>query len=343
MTIIKNDAADAFVRKPPPDIRFFLVYGNDEGLIHERAKGLAAALLGPGADPMQLLRFEGDALARETGRLADEAYAISMFGGARVLWIELGSRDMTDAITALFERPPSDAWVVVEAGNLKKGTALRNAFERGTRAASVECYPDEKRALAGLIDAEARAAGLEVTPEAREYLMSLLGSDRLTSRGEVAKLMMYCRGAGKVEPEDVEAIVSDAAPSGLDGMVDDALAGDIAETEKKAVRFFADGGDAGALMNRMTARLVLLLHVRLEMDQGRSFDAALQGQFVKLPQRARVALAKQAEKWTSAALGRRAAALQSVLGRARRDAKLSPILATRALWTIAFSARPRRG
>ena len=50
MTIVKNDLADAFVKQPPEDLRLFLVHGNDDGLIHERAKALVLAFvvtLGP--------------------------------------------------------------------------------------------------------------------------------------------------------------------------------------------------------------------------------------------------------------------------------------------------------
>ena len=33
MTIVRNDAADSFVQRPPPGIRFYLLHGIDEGLM----------------------------------------------------------------------------------------------------------------------------------------------------------------------------------------------------------------------------------------------------------------------------------------------------------------------
>lgn len=343
MTTIKNDNADSFVRRPPAETRFYLVHGNDEGLIHERAKLLGDAILAGDTDPLRMTRMDGEAVAREPGRLADEAYAVSMFGGHRVIWIDARSRDLAPYIQPLFARPPQDCTLILEAGNLKKGTALRTLFEQSSTSASIECYPDERRALVSVIDAEARAAGLDVTAEARDYLLTLLGSDRLTSRGEVAKLMLYARGAAKVEVEDVEAIVADAAPSGLDALIDQTLLGNVAEVEKVAGRYFSDGGDPGYLLMRLISRVVLLHHIRLEMEQGKSFDAALQGQFLRLPPAGRVALAKQAERWTAAALGKRLPAIQAVVARARREARMGKVIATRALWALASSARMGRG
>jgi DNA polymerase-3 subunit delta len=339
MTIVRNDGADAFVRRPPPDMRLFLAHGLDEGLIHERARALVNAILAGDKDPLRLARFDGDALAREPGKLADEAYAISMFGDSRAIWIDAGSRDLAPLFEPLFARPPSDCAIVVEAGNLKKGSPLRTAFESASNAASVECYADDKRALAALIEAEAREARLAIAPEARDYLASLLGTDRMTSRGEVAKLMLYAAGSGKVEVADIEAIVTDAAPAEVDAAIDQALLGNVREVETTAGRFFADGGDAGFLLIRLAARVTLLHRIRLEMDAGRSFDGAAQALFVRLSKEGRDALARQARLWSAAALGRRLPAIQTVAARGRRDARLARALATRALWALATGAR----
>ena len=203
MTTISNMTADAFVKRPPRDMRFFLVHGSDEGLVRERAKALVGAALQGDADPLRLTRLDGDAVARDPGALADEAYAVAMFGGARAVWIEAQARDLLPALTPLFARPPVDCTIVVEAGSLKRGTALRSAFEKAEGAASIECYPDDKRTLGPLIEAEARAAGMTIAPEARDYLVGLLGSDRGATRSEIAKLTLYARGQSRIEIDDV--------------------------------------------------------------------------------------------------------------------------------------------
>ncbi len=141
--------------------------------------------------------------------------------------------------------------------------------------------------------------GLTIAPDARAALVHMVGADRRTTRGEIAKLMLYARGQTQITAEDVEAIVADAAPSNLDEVIDHALLSDLPAVETSLARFFHDGGDADYLMIRLVARLTLLHRLRLEMDQGRPFEAACQALFVKLPMSARRALAKQAERWTT--------------------------------------------
>lgn len=343
MGVVRNDQADAYAKRPPRDLKFFLVHGNDEGLIHERAKLLVNSSLDGDADPMRLVRMDGDALTREPGALADEAYAISMFGGSRAIWVEARSKDLSALLEPLLARPPQDCKIVIEAGNLKRGAPMRALFEKRPDAASVECYPDERKALLNVLETEAQAANVAVSPEARDYLMGLLGADRLTSRGEIVKLMMYARGIDKIELSDVEAIVADAAPSGLDSIIDQALSGNVEATERGLGRYFSDGGDAGGLMSRLLARVVLLLNVRHDLDEGKGLDQALQGQFFRPSPAARTALARQTEVWSSGALRRRLPALLANVGRVRREARLGEVIAARFLWTLAWSARRGRG
>ena len=342
VTTISNMTADAFVKRPPRDMRFFLVHGSDEGLVHERVKALVGAALQGDADPLRLTRLDGDAVAREPGALADEVYAVSMFGGARAVWIEAQARDLLPALTPLFARPPVDCTIVVEAGSLKRGTALRGAFEKADIAASIECYPDDKRTLGPLIEAEARAAGMTIAPEARDYLVGLLGSDRGATRGEIGKLILYARGKERIEIGDVEAIVADAAPSSLDATIDAALGGDRAGLEAGAGRYFADGGDPGFLVTRLAQRLTLLQRLRLEMEAGKSFETAAQGQYLRMSPAGRAALAKQAERWSAATVARRLPAVAALAGRVRRNPRLAEAVALRALWALASGLRPQR-
>jgi len=342
MNVVNSAMADAFVARLPKEIRFFLIHGPDEGLAQERAKAVIRKLIGDDPDPLNLVRLEGDAVARDPGALVDEAYAVPMFGGARAIWIDAQARDLLPALEPLFARPPADCAIVVKAAQLRKGIGLRAAFESSPDRASIECYSDDAKALEALIDAEARAAGLSLAPEARAALVALTGADRQTTRGEIAKLMLYARGKSSVTAEDVEAIISDAGPSNLDAVVDRALLGDLNGVETSLTRFFHEGGEADLLMIRLVLRLLLLHRLRLEMDQGRPFDAACQALFVKLPPSAVRALARQAERWTSESIAQRLPAIRLASARARADSRLAEALATRALWSLASRGRGRR-
>ncbi len=340
MTAIKSYAADSFIERLPAGAQFFLVHGADEGLAHERARAILRKLVGPDPDPLRLVRLDGDALARRPELLADEAYAVSMFGGSRAIWIDAQGRDLSPALAPAFARPPTECAIVIKAGLLKKGHALRAAFEKSATAVAIECYGDDERAIGALVDAEVRAAGMAIAPEAREALVDELGADRQTTRGEIDKLILFAKGKARIELEDVRAIVSGAAPSQLDDLVDRALLGELPGAVESAVRYFAEGGDANELIGRLVARLTLLHRLRLEIEAGRDFDSAFQALGLRMPPEARRAVARAAQRWSSEAIAQRLPAIRALSGKVRVATDLGEALASRALWALASLRRP---
>src|SRR5208337_5102509 len=129
MSIVNSAAADGFIERVPQRCQFYLVHGSDEGLTHERTKAIVRMVLGDNPDPLRLVRLEGDLVARQPGALADEAYAVSMFGGSRAIWIDAQGRELLPALDPLFARPPRDCTIIVKASLIKKGSALRTTFE----------------------------------------------------------------------------------------------------------------------------------------------------------------------------------------------------------------------
>ena len=107
MTVVRNELGDAYVRKPRKEIRFFLLHGGDQGLIHERAAALVKSLLGD-QEIFSLTRIDGKSIVRDPGRVADEAYAAPLLSDDRVLWIDAKSRDVAKAIEPLIADPPSE-------------------------------------------------------------------------------------------------------------------------------------------------------------------------------------------------------------------------------------------
>ena len=222
---------------------------------------------------------------------------------------------------------------------MKKGSELRSVFEAGGTSVSIECYPDDRRSLATLIEEEARSANLRVPPDVRDALCEFLGADRMTTRNEIAKLMLYAKGRGTITAEDVQAIVSEAAPSTLDDAVDAAFQGDMRGADKAAHHYLADGGDASVLVAALIWQATLLHRLRVEMEAGRTLDAALQATRARVFFQRKTALERAASRWSSARLSGLFSPLQTAAFRVRNDADVGTPAALRALWAIASNAR----
>src|SRR5690606_37532764 len=133
-----------------------LVYGPDLGLVRGRVDALLRGAGGDASDPFSAVTIEGDVLASDPARLADEARAIGLFGGKRLVHVRAGGRSFADALAALLADPPQEALVVIEAGDLKKGAPLRKLVEASPAAAALPSYQDDERSVTRLVETTLR-------------------------------------------------------------------------------------------------------------------------------------------------------------------------------------------
>jgi DNA polymerase-3 subunit delta len=266
---IRGNEVDRFIAAPDSAIRLVLFYGPDSGLVAERAETFVKAVTGDNADPFATVRIESNEIADDPARLVDEAHAVPMFGGRRAIVVrQSGNRSFAPSVEALLESPPQDAWVVIFAGEMRKDAPLRKLAERHPGAAAVACYADQSRDLDRIIDEELAGAKLSIEREARALLHRLIGVDRLASRSEVRKLCLYAADAGRVDVDDVRAIVGDASAFAIDEAVDAVATGDIAGFDR-AFRRLTAAGTPGAVVLGAALRHFDFLHLaRAAFDEG---------------------------------------------------------------------------
>ncbi len=286
-----------------------------------------------------------DAIEEDPGRLLDEANTVSMFGGDRLIWIKDGGngRKFVEAVKALCEAPPQACTVLIEADDLKKTATLRTTIEAAAQAMALPCYADDARALDRLIDEELGREGKTISLDARALLKQSLGGDRMSSRQELHKLMLYCRDEKTIERVHVSEAVAEAAGSSVDDAVDAVISGNVAAFEREFAKLIANGTAPYQFIRTAMRQFYLLANLRKQVDQdGKSVAAAVAGARPPLffGRKALIenALGKVRLGWIVETLDR----LQMANLESRKMSGLSAIIVHRALLGIAIErARAR--
>src|SRR6185369_6216486 len=103
--IIKSHEADRYVSNPPQGLMIALVYGPDAGLVQERAEKLLKSVVPDLTDPFNSADLSEATLLADPARLADEAAAISMMGGRRVVRVRGAGNDLADLLDSFLDDP----------------------------------------------------------------------------------------------------------------------------------------------------------------------------------------------------------------------------------------------
>ena len=77
-----------FLVNPKPGIACVLIYGPNRGLVSTRADTLVGSVADDPGDPFRVTVLEPESLKSDPARLADEANALSMTGGRRVVRVQ---------------------------------------------------------------------------------------------------------------------------------------------------------------------------------------------------------------------------------------------------------------
>jgi DNA polymerase III subunit delta len=333
MVAIPARDADALVRAGFAKYPVILFYGPDEGLVSERAEAVAKATVA--GDAANIMRLDGDAVAADPARLADEAHAISMFGGARAIRVRVGGKSIVEALKPLLSTPPVDARIIVEAGDLKATAPVRALLDKAANAAAAPCYREEGRDIGRLIDEMLKPTGLTITNDARAALMTSLGEDRRLSRMEIEKLLLYCAGKPRIDMEDVEAVVTDAAAVSTDALLDAVFTGRTDAIETEARRLYADGMEPGVLLGFALRHLFQLRQARRLVDGGASPAEA--AKTLRINFKRERSFIEQTTRWRDDRLLRAVQIVGDATLAVRRNAALAEAIAIRAFWSLALS------
>jgi DNA polymerase-3 subunit delta len=312
-----------------------LVYGEDWGLVRDRALAAVRGVVGTEASP-----FRSTTLTREEhGRLRDEVGGLALGGGRRVIHVQDASDGLVAGLEKLHVRP-EDTLLVLEAGELPARSKLRAYAERQASWGAIACYMSNSGRVASEIQTALAEASLSATPDALAFLAQELAGESITRRAELEKLTVFAAGSGTVDLEMAQLCCASSLETSLGSAVAAALSGRVAQCDALLDELQREGATGPGLLAVLSGQVQRLLKVRLLIDTGKTPEEACRSLAPPLYPRQAAAFLQDVERWRTTSL--------EALGRAIREADVackraaSPDFAIAARLLSAAAARHAR-
>lgn len=341
MTKLRPQQVEGFLARPDPHIRVVLVYGPDAGMVRERSQALVRAIAGDPPDPFRLAELTGSGVEKDPARLADEAAAMAFGGGQRAVRVAESDDGLAEVVEGFLAHPMGDALIVIEADNLGPTSDLRRLCENAENAVALPCYADDAESLGPLVRRMLSEAGLKPSGDAVAFLVDHLGSDRMVTRSEIDKLVLYMGGPGPVSLDDARACVGDNAAISLDDVVFAVGGGDFPTLEHALTRALDEGTAPVSLLRAVMRHLQRLQLANAAARGGQNLDQAVQSLRPPVFFKQKPAFMGQVRSWSP---DRLAQAMELLL-EAEIDCKTTGLppeaICSRALLRVAQGARAR--
>jgi DNA polymerase-3 subunit delta len=284
----------------------------------------------------------GSELKSDPARLADEAASISLFGGARYIWVEPAGDEATDAVSALIEASSAGNPVVVLAGALKPTSKLLKLALAAPCALALASYVPDGRDADKLVLEMAREYGLNMRPDVARRIADASGCNRAIIAQELEKFAIFLDAAPerpKPLENDVLDVLGAASEEGdLSRLVDSVSGGDSASLEAELLRLSSEGIEGIALIRAMLRRMSLLSKLRAEVDRGNSVDAVMASHSKALFWKEKPAVAQQLSRWRSDILAKGMGRLLEAERQVKAPGGLGPIAVDEELFAICRQA-----
>ena len=287
------------LKAPGEDVRFFLLFGPDEAGSRALGKVLAAAI-GAGAERIDLA---GSELRSDPARLSDEAASLSLFGGARYIWVEPAGDEVAEAAQGLVDAARAGNPVVIVAGALKPASRLLKLALAAPCAMAFASYVPEGAEADKLVIEMARRLGLGLRPDVARKIANASGGNRAIFAQELEKLALFVDAdperPQQVSHEVLELVGAAAEEGDLSRLVDCASSGDGAGLQAELLRLSNEGIEGISLIRAMTRRMMLLARLRAGVENGNSVDSVMASQGKSLFWKEKPVVSQQLGRWRS--------------------------------------------
>ncbi|MES2339842.1 MAG: DNA polymerase III subunit delta [Pseudomonadota bacterium] len=257
------------------DVRLFLLHGPDEAGAMEYAARMGRAM---GSDA-ERIDLDGATLRTNPGRLADEAAAISLFGGTRYVRVTAMGEESVEAVELLLNASAAGNPVVAIGPSLKATGKLVKLAVAAPGAMVLACYVPDGANAARMTAGIAREHGLRLTGNTAMAMFDAAGGDRAVLSREIEKLALYLDAAPDRPREAGEDIFAEIGAN-IAGSEMSAAVSAVIDGQPSLLGSELAGIDAAGMtiptLRAIARRLIALADMRGDVDRGDSPESVVE-------------------------------------------------------------------
>ena len=260
-----------------------LLFGPESSVVSHRFDYIAKKISPNLSDPFLVANLSKERLSEDKGILADEFFSFSMLGGRKLILVKDCDVAAGAALKLLFEdrdfAAKSENFILVQAGDLDKGSALRKAAEDNPHFATIACYEDDERAIKKFIEIGLAKKQVKSNAETINLLFEKFGKNRQVILSELEKITLFLDAEKNLTPELVERLTASEAEITANEFVINFAAQKFDVALLQAEKLFKNGFEAVTLIRFLSNYLQKVYHAKVEVEsQNSDFETAVKAQ-----------------------------------------------------------------
>jgi len=311
---IPNYKIDQYCMDLTPKAPAILLYGQDYGLISERSSLIINSFfsnINGGINSLNIIDFSAASIISNPEDLEIQASSISLLNTKKIIRIKDAADSSYKALEDYLLKPHQDCLVIALSENLSPRSQLRKLFEGHNEAIVLPCYSDEQKNILNLIESSLKAEGININEEGKRLFANYLGIDRLITKAEIEKAILYAGQLKKLGIDDISAFLSDQASINIDNLYDLSLIGDIENAYRVLFRIQKEGIPAIQIIRAFIRQMQSLYSILYSLSTNSNINNVLDNFKPPIYFKRKAYIKEHAEKWSLIKINKALSLLES--------------------------------
>lgn len=281
---IASAQIDNFIQKIAAEkICGCLVFGPESSLAAARSDVIAKQIVPDLSDPFLVAHLSKERLSNDKAALADEFFSLSMLGGRKLIIVKDCDVAVGAALKLIVEdkdfAKKTDNFLLIQAGDLDKSSALRKICEDSASFAALACYEDDERSIKKFIQEELVKKQLQFDAQIIEIFLEKFGKNRQLILAEIEKILVFLGEKKTLSAEDFQTLTASESEISINEFAMSFAAKNFEVAFTQLEKLFRSNVDAIMLLRFLSNYLQKLYQARIDMDCGRvDFEEAVKNQ-----------------------------------------------------------------
>ena len=275
------------------DLKFFLIYGKNEGLKNQHIK----QLLDKNNDSNNTKYDEKEILENED-IFFESILSNSLFESEKSIIINRGTDKINEIVINLIERNIEGITIIINANMLEKKSKLRKLFEKEKNLACIATYPDTNEILSNLALAFFKKIKISISQQNINLIVDKCGGDRLNLENELEKIKIYLKEKKSISSEEISKLINLSENHTFYELIDNCLAKNTNKTINILNENNFSNEDCIIILRTFLLKAKKILSLSIEYDKNRDINQTINSAKPPIFWKEKDIVKTQLNKWT---------------------------------------------
>ncbi len=257
-------------KKISPKDKFFLLYGDNTGLIEETIK----LNLKPNL-PKKVFNYEEKEVIENFETFKENILNKSFFENEKVFIISRVSDKILKFIEEIFDHNIDDVYIILTATRLEKKSKLRTFFEKNSKTICVPFYEDNNQTLIQIVKNFLTKNKISMSQQNINLIVERVNGNRISLNNELIKIESFLQNKKSINLEELLKLTNLAENYSLSELIDNCLA----KNQKKTINILNennfDESDCIIALRILSNKLKRLLELQNKVGEKISIENAI--------------------------------------------------------------------